>query len=708
MIYAALLGAMSTAGAMVIADTWHVPWLLWVGLALGSAVFLWQQRTQRRRMAVALVISLAALGALRMEWASYEYDRLPHYLAQGDVIVEGRIVSEKSSFTTEKGQMVRYVVAGERMGFAEDGILRETTGKLYVTVPAEPVYEPTEAVTFRGVVKPITYYQNRGAYDALHRDKEQQIFLKAYSQGKTAMTAVGPPQGWRYWLYRWREATTDWFKTVLVPDDAHILSSLLFGGHYEDLPPSVLESFSITGLIHILSVSGSHMALLLSVVQLCGARLGLRQKALFVVSAIFVIAYGAAAEFTAPVVRSAIMGLIAAYSLTAEREYVSYQALGIAMLSMLWYSPYLVYDISFQLSCGASAGILLFQPKISRYLRWLPLFLRQTAGVCVSAQLLVLPLICANFFALPVYTLLANLTVGPVLDMVIVLGLAAVVAGTVIPVVGEAVLHLIEPLLGLAVHGNQWIAALPGSRYWLGALPLGYMVAWYSGVGAVFGPQPYRRRLAAMAVVAMVGTTGWSWWQQSDAKVIVFDVGNDQATCVTFPDKTSYLWYNKSEWSNPEQAAVVLTPALRYAGIFHLTGCTVTGHEPEGTGRQLQQHFTIDEPLRYGTVIEEEPVVTTGPIPYTLYGTSDAVSAKAVGCLEIWEAKPFQETQFPANGAALILHGSRHKTTDIGANWLEQADFYDIPVFSPSRDGQIEGTYRQGIWNFTTYGGDKA
>ena len=38
--------------------------------------------------------------------------------------------------------------------------------------------------------------------------------------------------------------------------------------------------------------------------------------------------------------------------------------------------------------------------------------------------------------------------------------------------------------------------------------------------------------------------------------------------------------------------------------------------------------------------------------------------------------------------------------------WLERAAYEDIPCYSPFRDGQIIGTYRQGVWRFTTYGGD--
>lgn len=52
-------------------------------------------------------------------------------------------------------------------------------------------------------------------------------------------------------------------------------------------------------------------------------------------------------------------------------------------------------------------------------------FLRDAVTICISAQLLLIPLILSSFSALPVYTIIANLTVGPILDFIIILGLIA-------------------------------------------------------------------------------------------------------------------------------------------------------------------------------------------------------------------------------------------------------------------------------------------
>jgi hypothetical protein len=76
-------------------------------------------------------------------------------------------------------------------------------------------------------------------------------------------------------------------------------------------------------------------------------------------------------------------------------------------------------------------------------------------------------------------------------------------------------------------------------------------------------------------------------------------------------------------------------------------------------------------------------------------------------CLEIQSLRSISQYSFPQDAAAVIIHGNTGQG-DRYTEWLEYAYFYDIPRFSPAQDGEITGTYRQGIWTFKTYGGDMA
>lgn len=696
--------ALSCCLGMMSADYMGTAWAYGVigsVLFVGSAILL---RSHKTACWCCLFLCFFCIGFGRMAWAEKMYEQLPTYLQGADLAMEGTIAEKGNTYDTEKGRMTRYVVALEQFAYTDDQIKRQGQGYIYVTMPTEDAWQPAARIAFQGTVQPITYYRNQGAYDAQHRDKEKSIYLKTYIEDAKQVRLLAEPAGWRHELQQLRETLTQAFQRVLSRDNAYILSSLLFGGHYEDLPPGLIESFSATGLIHILSVSGSHIALLLTVIQLAGKMMGLRATGLFFLSVLFVLFYSALSEFVSPVIRASMMGILCAYSVIAEREYTSSHALAVAVLLMVLYSPFLVYDLSFRLSCGASAGIVLLQPKMRNCLRVLPGFIRDSLSVCICAQLLLLPVLLANFFSLPVYAFAANLLIAPVLDIVIVLGLLAAVLLSFCEPVMDIVLWIIAPLLSLAVKGNYFLASQPYSRYWLGALTFPWAVAWYLAVGAVFFWPSQRRQILILTILWLLGTGLWTQYQKPDAVIYVFDVGKDKATCIRYSDSSAYLWYNKSQWASPMQVTSVLAPALRYAGIFDLTGCVVSGYEAEKTAAQLERLVVLRTPCRIQSAADSRDG-EAGSVPYYIYYAVPKKGFPHQGCFEIRSVSAKQPMPFPKQADALIIYRN-HKQDEMYTEWLERAAYEDIPCYSPFRDGQIIGTYRQGVWRFTTYGGD--
>jgi competence protein ComEC len=719
MIYAGAVIATAFWAGILAGDKLAVSLHIWaagtVCLGIGFLLYLVKQKSlqngsEQTGISVPVYIiavgiaCICCLGACRVQWASQSYENLPHHIAGAEVCMEGRIEEKGYSFVSEKGRMTRYVLSLDRYAYRDEGIFQNGSGNVYVTIPDRIAAPLHSSISYTGTMKAMTYYRNEGMYDSRHRDQEKNIFMKSYNDASDCIHLRQPPSGWQNIREQVRQRITTVFLTVLDDEGAHILSSLLFGGYYDELPPSILESFSITGLIHILSVSGSHVALVLAAVQTLGKVMKLRENHIFCLSLLFVFLYGALADFTAPVIRASVMGMICAYSLVARRDYTAVHALALAVIGMLMYSPYLAYDLSFRLSCGASAGIVLLQRQVSQWLSFLPSFLRDGCAVCICAQILLVPFLFFSFHAFPVYSLIANITVGPVLDMVILLGLAAAVTGSVFLPAGQAFLWIIKPLLMLAVKGNYFIAALPHSRFWSGALTFSSVCAWYLMVAAIFFLPRKRRVLSIAAVLLCLVQPVWEQLYRADVTVRVFDMGMDRATCAVYSDNSVYLWYNKSQWSNPEQVVSVLTPALRHAGVFRLSGCIVSGNNCDKTAAQVASQFPIDGGC--SAAREEEPVIG-GAIPYYVYMNELPEQFPEGTCLEIQSLRNVSQRSFPQDAAAVIIHGNTGQG-DRYTEWLEYAEFYDIPWFSPAQNGEITGTYRQGIWTFKTYGGDMA
>lgn len=708
MIYIGLFAAVACCGGIITAELYPMASAYWLAAAAGSAILAVILRKKQQSFFLLVLLLLFCCGAWRLTIVSTHYSALPTHIIGSTVYMEGTIEEEKNTYASDKANVTKYVLALDGYAYEGDSSLRQGSGKLYVTLPTTPHWQPASRIGFTGTIRPITYYKNYGLYDSRHHDREQNIFACVYSEPKEKAVLLHSPSGWPLFSFLLRDKLTRQFVQVLGEERAYLLTSLLFGGHYGDLPKELIQSFSTTGLIHILSVSGSHVSLLLCAVQFVGRLIGLRERPLFFVATVLVIFYGALADFTAPVVRSVIMGLICAYSLVARREYSSFHALALAVVAMTLYSPYLVYDLSFRLSCGASAGIVLFQRRIRQVLTPLPNFLRDSLAICFSAQLLLVPLLFSSFSSFPIYSFLANMTVGPVLDIAILLGLSAAILLSILPVSAVPVLWVIKFLLALAVKGNYFIAALPYSKLWAGALAFPVVGAYYASIFSVFFKKRIRRTICVAAGLTILGFSIWAVSHRPDQVVYVFDMGNDRATCSIYSDSSVHLWYNKSQWSNPEQAVCVLTPALRHEGIFHIDEVFICGDPTGRTAKQLSEQFTVIK-MNSLPAIDKGQVISH-PVgeshSYYIYDSLPAGELPQAACLELRSLRfGADQLPFPAQTGMLILHRSRASDSS-WENWQEEAAYHNVPVFTPQLDGEIIGICRKGHWTFYPYGGD--
>ncbi|MGN0957105.1 ComEC/Rec2 family competence protein, partial [Megasphaera sp.] len=290
---------LALAGGIVLADALSLALSLWISLFLLSLLGLFFFRSRSRiALVICLVLAALSLGAGRLQLETERYEALPHQAAGARLTVEGTLQERRSTYTNEKGQVGRYIMQVQHYAYDGEADVQPGKGCIYVTLPEPQVVGSTVVVT--GDSRPLTYYKNDGMYDAMHRDREKAICLRLFADDGEKVAVTAPPGRWEAFLQDLRQALTGRYEAVLGEAYAPVLASLLFGGHYEDLPPGLLESFSTTGLIHILSVSGSHVALLLAVIQLMGRALGLRPRGLCLASVSFLFLYGALSDFSSP------------------------------------------------------------------------------------------------------------------------------------------------------------------------------------------------------------------------------------------------------------------------------------------------------------------------------------------------------------------------------------------------------------------------
>lgn len=291
-----------------------------------------------------------------------------------------------------------------------------------------------------------------------------------------------------------------------------LAQALALGGHYSELGEDTMKDFSYTGLIHILSISGSHIALLLALVYGLGRLIKLRKRTSLIMGILVACMYCGVVGGDAPVVRATMMSILMCIAYIKGRLYQAKQALCISAILCLIYDPISLFDVSFQLSFGATYGLLIWGKVLYERIQWLPRWLKMPLVLCVSAQLLILPLQLYYFHYISIASLLAACIVAPILDISIILIFISTVISYVIPI--SIVWLPIDILLRVSLYLN-YLLGRSGSLLWLGMMHPYCAYFYFLSLGLFTYFLTHRKRYTvyiAIYLFFMVTTFGASYF----------------------------------------------------------------------------------------------------------------------------------------------------------------------------------------------------
>lgn len=291
-----------------------------------------------------------------------------------------------------------------------------------------------------------------------------------------------------------------------------LAQALALGGHYSELGEERMKDFSYTGLIHILSISGSHIALLLALVYGLGRLIKLRKRTSLIMGILVAIMYCGVVGGDAPVVRATMMSILMCIAYIKGRLYQAKQALCICAILCLMYDPFSLFDVSFQLSFGATYGLLIWGKVLYERIQWLPRWIKTPLVLCVSAQLLILPLQLYYFHYISIASLLAACIVAPLLDIAIVLIFISTVISYVLPI--SLMWSLVDVLLRLSLYLNH-VLGRSGNLLWLGMMHPYCAYIYYVLLGLFTYFLTHRKRYTVHVLLSlslMVLTFGTSYY----------------------------------------------------------------------------------------------------------------------------------------------------------------------------------------------------
>lgn len=265
---------------------------------------------------------------------------------------------------------------------------------------------------------------------------------------------------------RLRKHLVNSFKQQMVDTSAIAIASTMILGYKADLSEDVLQAYTNTGTLHVLSVSGAHVAIVFWLLNwgllfLNRFRYGKITRALLIIALIW--GYALLTGFSPAVNRAALMISLIIIGSNFYRHVNSLNLLAASAFALLLYDPYYLTDVGFQLSYLAIGGLIVFQPILYKSIevqnKWLDK-LWSLVSVSIAAQLITFPLSVYYFHQFPVYFLLSNLFILLPVIAIMYIGFAFLLLSSV-PIIGDVLGYLLEKSIMLMNKGLQLIEHLP-------------------------------------------------------------------------------------------------------------------------------------------------------------------------------------------------------------------------------------------------------
>jgi len=232
----------------------------------------------------------------------------------------------------------------------------------------------------------------------------------------------------------WRRTLQDSCREKICRTFPHPASALLIAvyfGNTSYLQKSTITHFRDAGTLHLLAASGMNIALVASIPLLLLVPAGVaRRKAVFI-SLLVTAFYLLITDMPVSLVRASAMYMFMTAAFFLSRERNSFNSLCLAGALIILLMPWELYNPGFQLSFGATAGILFFYSRYKHSMNSLPRMLSSSFAVTFAAQLAAYPIIYLHMGQFNPAGFITNLIEIPLVTAITLVSLAVLVLSSV-------------------------------------------------------------------------------------------------------------------------------------------------------------------------------------------------------------------------------------------------------------------------------------
>ncbi|MFQ6752674.1 MAG: ComEC/Rec2 family competence protein [Clostridia bacterium] len=223
----------------------------------------------------------------------------------------------------------------------------------------------------------------------------------------------------------------------LTNENVELVYSSLFG-EKEMLMESLYNSYRLSGVAHLLAVSGLHVGIIVGILLFILRKCKINGWVQFGVVALFLLSYLSLCNFTVSAIRASIMALVLMMANLLHRDYDSYNAISLAGIVIFMINPLSVFDVSFLMSFSCAFGIaILYKPLRNGLIAMkFPKVIAESLAMSLATTLILVFIMAYYFQTLNVISIFANIIIIPIFTIGFVIAFVVSLLSFIIPIIG--------------------------------------------------------------------------------------------------------------------------------------------------------------------------------------------------------------------------------------------------------------------------------
>ena len=336
-----------------------LPWpLVFIGL-LPLCLIPFLLNYKRQLLLIGFCFVALFGGCLRFQTSLPVVDehQLQFYNDKGTTVIEGMVATEPEPGNTSS----TFQLSASKL--QTNGTYEEVSGKALINVLRYHEYHYGDVLRITGKLETPSQSDDFNYKDYLARQGIYSIIN--YPRIEILDTGEGfKPLAWVYSL---RNRLSQSLSQALPEPQASVAQGILLGMR-GNIPYSLNQAFSRTGTMHVLAISGINITIVIGMLLAAGIWLFGKRYSIYIWLALLIIwLYALLTGMNPPVVRGAIMGSLFLIAEFLGRQSSASIALTFAAAVMVGIEPQVLWDVSFQLSFLAMAGLIFISPYLQSW-----------------------------------------------------------------------------------------------------------------------------------------------------------------------------------------------------------------------------------------------------------------------------------------------------------------------------------------------------